>query len=218
VLWTSIFLVFMAVVMPALALFSKKQLDAGFVFPRIRFYLESMFFQAIILAFAVFVASREAIPLTGAPAPTVADLGFGAAILALGLGVMWASVRWSQPELLERAYMIAPRSYEEKFVWIFVAAMAALAEETAYRAVLFNVIEDLTPSTWVAVLVTSVLFAAAHLAQGWTSAAIVLVYAIGFQLLYVRTGSLLVPVLAHFLYDVAAGLYLAATRRPDETM
>jgi membrane protease YdiL (CAAX protease family) len=217
VIWTSIYLVFMAVVMPALALFSKKQLDAGFVFPRIRFYLESMFFQVVILSFSVFIASRESIALTGAPPPAPADLAMGAAILAAGFVVMWTSVRWSSSELLERAFMIAPETYNEKLVWIFVSAVAALAEETAYRAVLYGLIENLTPHWWLAVAITSILFALAHLAQGWASAGVVLVYAVGFQLLYVWTGSLLVPVLAHFLYDVGAGFYLAA-RRPDAQM
>lgn len=215
--WTSLFLVFMAVIMPALALFSKKQLDAGFVLPRIRFYLESMFFQGIILSFAVFIASRENIALTGAPPPEPVHLALGAGILVAGLAVMWVSLKWSSHALLERAFMIAPETYQEKLTWIFVSAIAALTEETAYRAVLFALVEDLVPSMWVAVLITSVLFALAHLAQGWASAGVVLGYAIAFQLLYITTESLLVPVLAHFLYDVAAGLYLAA-RRPDAEM
>ncbi len=208
----------MAVVMPALAFFSKKQLDAGFVFPRIRFYLESMFFQAIILTFAVFIASREEIALTGSPPPTPTDLPMGAGILATGLALMWASIRWSPKHLLDRAYMIAPETYNEKLTWIFVSAVAALSEETAYRAVLFTVLEDLTPTWWIAVLLTSIAFAGAHLAQGWTSAAIVLLYAIGFQLLYIWTESLLVPVLAHFLYDVIAGFHLAARRPADASV
>jgi membrane protease YdiL (CAAX protease family) len=214
VIWTSLFLVFMAVVMPALALFSKRQLDAGFVFPRIRFYLESMFFQGIILTFAVFIASRENIPLTGAPPPTPEDLALGLGIVLGALLVMWASLRWSPRGLLERAFMIAPETYNEKLTWIFVSAVAALTEETAYRAVLFTIVSRLAPSVAVAIIITSALFALAHLAQGWSSATIVYIYAIAFQYLYISTESLLVPVLAHFLYDVAAGLYLAA-RRPD---
>jgi len=214
VIWTSLFLVFMAVVMPALALFSKRQLDAGFVFPRIRFYLESMFFQGIILSFAVFIASHEKIPLTGAPPPTLKDLAMGLGIVLGALVVMWASLRWSPRSLLERAFMIAPETYNEKLTWIFVSAVAALSEETAYRAVLFSIVSRLAPSVAVAIIITSALFALAHLAQGWSSATIVYIYAIAFQYLYISTESLLVPVLAHFLYDVAAGLYLAA-RRPD---
>jgi len=205
----------MAVIMPALALFSKKQLDAGFVFPRIRFYLESMFFQGIILAFAVFIATREDIALTGSPPPSTEDLAYGAGILASGLALMWISLRWSPRRMLDRAFMIAPESYNEKLTWIFVSAVAALSEETAYRAVLFSVVASLTTNGWPAVLLTSVAFALAHLAQGWTSASIVLFYAIGFQLLYIWTGSLLLPVLAHFLYDVIAGFYLAARRPVD---
>jgi len=214
VIWTSIFLVFMAFVMPALALFSKKQLDAGFVFPRIRFYLESMFFQGIILSFAVFVASREQIALTGAPPPTLEHLGWGLAIVVAALVIMWASLRWSPRSLVERAFMIAPETYNEKLTWVFVSAVAALSEETAYRAVLFAIVSRLAPNMAAAILITSALFALAHLAQGWSSATVVYVYAIAFQYLYIATESLLVPVLAHFLYDVAAGLYLAA-RRPD---
>lgn len=207
----------MAVVMPALALFSKKQLDAGFTFPRIRFYLESMFFQGIILSFAVFVATREKIALTGAAPPTLPHLLAGLGIVAGALVVMWASLRWSPRSLLERAFMIAPETYNEKLVWIFVSAVAALAEETAYRAVLFTIVRHMAPGVAAAILITSALFALAHLAQGWSSAAVVYVYAIAFQYLYIETGSLLVPVLAHFLYDVLAGLYLAA-RRPDAEM
>jgi len=214
VIWTSLFLVFMAVVMPALALFSKKQLDAGFVFPRIRFYLESMFFQGIILTFAVFIASRNSISLTGGPPPTPKALAMGGGIVILALIVMWASLKWSPRSMVERAFMIAPETYNEKLTWIFVSAVAALSEETAYRAVLFTIILQLAPSVPVAIVITSALFALAHLAQGWSSATIVYIYAIAFQYLYISTESLLVPVLAHFLYDVAAGLYLAA-RRPD---
>ena len=55
-------------------------------------------------------------------------------------------------------------------------------------------------------------FAAAHLAQGWSSAAVIAVFGLGFQFLALVTGSLLLPVILHFLYDVATGLYLSGRR------
>jgi membrane protease YdiL (CAAX protease family) len=50
------------------------------------------------------------------------------------------------------------------------------------------------------------MFGGAHLTQGWKSAAIIVLFGLGFQSLVWISGSLYVPMLAHAAYDIVAGM------------
>jgi membrane protease YdiL (CAAX protease family) len=58
----------------------------------------------------------------------------------------------------------------------------------------------------VAVLIVAVTFGLTHIVQGWKSAAIVCLFALGFQTIVWLSGSLYLAMLVHIAYDVTAGL------------
>jgi membrane protease YdiL (CAAX protease family) len=64
----------------------------------------------------------------------------------------------------------------------------------------------LTGSLWAAALIASAVFGFSHLVQGWKSAGIVTGVALALHGLVVASGTLLIAIGAHFLYDLIAGL------------
>jgi membrane protease YdiL (CAAX protease family) len=85
---------------------------------------------------------------------------------------------------------------------VLVSTLAALAEEALFRGVLQSALGAHLPA-WAAVLAASALFGLAHFLTPLYAlvAAIVGIY---FGLLLVLGGNLLVPIVAHGLYDVVA--------------
>ena len=95
-----------------------------------------------------------------------------------------------------------------------VAALAGLGEEMLFRGVLQNAVADWMGGPygdWVGWALASVLFGIAH---SISAAYAVLATAIGFYLggLWIATGNLLVPVIAHAVYDFLALVYLVRVR------
>ena len=54
-------------------------------------------------------------------------------------------------------------------------------------------------------LLSAGLFGAAHALQGFKSAAVIVVFAMAFQLLVWTSGSLLLAMIVHAVYDITAG-------------
>ena len=213
----AVFLALIGLGVPALALAGKRKLDAGLRLPRVPLYVEGVATQSILLALSFFVASINGITLLVAPDPAPAHMALAGGMLLAAIGAMLLATRYGSDETLDRIYMIVPATYGERIFWIFVSAAAAFGEEITYRGVLFAILAGVTGDWWLAASVGSLIFAAAHVAQGWTSALVIAVFGLGFQFLALQTGSLLLPVIIHFLYDVATGLYLAG-RRPVEAV
>ena len=69
-----------------------------------------------------------------------------------------------------------------------------------------------THSPWAAALLSAAWFAAGHAVQSARSMAIIFLFSLVFQGLALWTGALYVAMLAHFLYDVIAGLSVLAPR------
>jgi len=72
-----------------------------------------------------------------------------------------------------------------------------------YRAVLFQIIAQVTSSAAVALLVCVLAFALAHLPQGVRATYGVALLGICFHILYFVSGGLVAPVVAHATYDIA---------------
>ncbi len=95
-----------------------------------------------------------------------------------------------------------------------VAALAGLGEEMLFRGVLQNAVAGWVAGPygdWVGWALASLLFGVAH---AISAAYAVLATAIGFYLggLWIATGNLLVPVIAHAVYDFLALVYLGRVR------
>lgn len=88
---------------------------------------------------------------------------------------------------------------------VLVAASASLGEEILFRGVLVP---------WCGVLLSSVAFGALHARSGWAWALSASIFGALLALVFVATGSLAGPVIAHFIVDAAA-LLTASQARVD---
>lgn len=136
-------------------------------------------------------------------------LAAGAALWLLSLGLMDMQARvWSPPpgylEMFRRLHVLLRPTgpADALFSMAVIALMPALCEELVFRGLLLPAF-----TAWrgagVGLAASSVLFAAIHIdavgAGGWTAFRVpfALVVGLGFGLLRQRSGTLLVPVLAH---------------------
>jgi membrane protease YdiL (CAAX protease family) len=123
----------------------------------------------------------------------------------------------------ERLRLLYSPANAHEYRWAVVGGISAgIAEEIAYRAVLYELL-----GRWIgcgfAIVICVVLFVLAHLPQGLRGAIGITMIATLFHIVYVLSGSLLAPILIHAIYDV--GLFtifyfderkMAATASPVE--
>lgn len=147
----------------------------------------------------------------------------GSAAVILGSAALswsWIAVRRMNAE--DRAEQLKglgplvyflPRTDKELNYSIAISATAGVVEEIVYRGYVLWCLSHYMP-VWVAALVSSVAFGLGHTYQGF--AGILKTAAIGFffAALYLLTGSLLFPVIAHFLLDALQMLAVRELHHP----
>jgi membrane protease YdiL (CAAX protease family) len=112
----------------------------------------------------------------------------------------WLQARWPDLEPQETVKLFL-ESDGLATKWIMAGAaviVAPLVEETVFRGFVYGVLKRYS-DTWFAALMSSAMFALAHFHLG--SALPLFVLAMGFTLAYERTGSLLVPMVMHALFN-----------------
>ena len=134
----------------------------------------------------------------------------GPALLGLVL-VIWCERRGWLPREPELVYLLMPQTPREK-MWavLIVSPTAAFCEEFLFRGFLLAQLHDWLHSLMWAWIATSVAFGLAHCYQGWSGS--IRAGLLGALLAYpvVRWGSLYPAMLAHWLIDAVALLWLGA--------
>lgn len=111
----------------------------------------------------------------------------------------------SQAEKDERPLRhLLPRDAGDWVLYVAVAGAAGLVEEAAYRGLAMELLVPWT-GPWIAATLSSFAFAAAHVLQGRTSMVAVFLMAATMHVLVALTGTLLVAMAVHTLYDLVAG-------------
>jgi membrane protease YdiL (CAAX protease family) len=171
-------------------------------------------YTALVLV-AVAASERLDLAAIGARAPSGDErawtISIGAAIaLVVTTVLMRRGVRQGRPVPGQSAYdALLPRTREERRYAAAVAITAGICEEVLYRGFFIAagvVLLDLSPEQ--AAVAAGALFVVAHIYQGWAGAVGVIGLAILFTILYLRTGSLLLPIALHALVDLRALLLL----------
>ena len=108
---------------------------------------------------------------------------------------------------------LLPRTAAERRAFARLAVTAGVCEETLYRGVLLAVAAGLAPglTPWRLVAVSGLAFAVAHTYQGLTGMLTALVLGASLAVLFLGSGSLLLPVAYHVLVDLRM-LVLAVDR------
>jgi membrane protease YdiL (CAAX protease family) len=184
--------------------------------PRLGLYLSAVFSQWLLtvvglgvvylIARKVFVQGFAAMPLN-----SILEWGAGIAVpalLALSLVILCERRGWLPCES-DLVYLLIPETAREKF-WavLIISPTAAFCEEFLFRGYLLTQLHDWLHSLLWAWVVSSVAFGLAHFYQGWSG--MIRAGLLGALLAYpvVRWGSLYPAMLAHWMIDTAALLWL----------
>jgi membrane protease YdiL (CAAX protease family) len=202
----AIFLFFVCLFVPYLAFKSRRRLgDGPLPVSRTRLFVQTIFVQLWLCFLAVMAAVRSGIDLLAAPKRPLLAWGLAAVFLIVLVAVMrW---RWPHrdPASKARLYRMLPRERRELAPYYAVCVAAGICEEVVYRGAAAVLLARLTGSMIAAVLIASAVFALAHVIQGWQSAFVIFLIALGAHALVIAGQSLFPVMAAHTLYDAVAG-------------
>ena len=130
----------------------------------------------------------------------VAGLVIGAVLFSLVVGVLW---------LIGSYHVIATNPHVNWLPAVLVAGIAAgIGEEIVVRGVIFRIVEE-GLGTWWALVISALVFGAAHLANPaatlWSSAAIAIEAGVLLALLYHLTRSLWICIGLHAAWNIMQG-------------
>jgi len=111
---------------------------------------------------------------------------------------------------------LMPHTKTEHWYAAGLSVTAGITEEIVYRGLLIAVgmsVFGLDQKTAAAAALA--VFAIGHLYQGWHGMVMVTLAGLGLTLLYLRTGSLLLPILLHILIDLRGLVLLAPKPKPQ---
>ncbi|TQS25206.1 CPBP family intramembrane glutamic endopeptidase [Microbispora sp. KK1-11] len=109
---------------------------------------------------------------------------------------------------------LMPRTSAERWHGLAMAVTAGVCEEIVYRGLLIAFgVGVLGLSTTAAAALALVVFVAGHFYQGWKGMVVVALLGFWLTIVYVSTGSLLLPILAHILIDVRGLVFMPASGR-----
>ncbi|MER7281288.1 CPBP family intramembrane glutamic endopeptidase [Dactylosporangium sp. NPDC000244] len=149
--------------------------------------------------------------------------GPGGIALALGVFALFAGVVWARDRFLRhrlaavppQVAFLLPRTGRERLWGAGTAFTAGICEELVFRgAFLAGAVGGLHLNVWVAGALVSLFFGLGHLYQGLPGIVGTSVFGACATVLYVFTGSLLLPVLVHAAVDLGP---FALSRFPPET-
>lgn len=202
-------LIVFALVVPFLAIRSHSKLAkaAAARIDRLKHFQSTAIMLVLFGALSVLTARDLHITLFPADLmPTLVALPAGVAMYVVAVTLM--RPRWRKA-VLKRArivHLFMPQSAAERRWWLAVSVLAGVSEEITWRGVQTVLLAAIVAPPFVAMLICAVLFGVAHFVQGWKSAAVISLFAVGFHALVWLTGSLYLAMLVHVAYDVTAGL------------
>lgn len=204
--WTHLLL--FGIILPvAVALQRQKAMPATGPLPdRKKHFQRTTFELAWLAGVSLLVARVEWMHLFPAELPTFGALLAGCAVL--GAMVTYMRPRW-RAAVLRKArvvHLFMPSNITERTWWITVSVLAGVGEEITWRGVQWALLANLTGSYLVAAVLSSIMFGAAHMVQGWRSSFVIVFFGLSFHLLVWLAGSLYVAMAVHVIYDITAGL------------
>jgi membrane protease YdiL (CAAX protease family) len=184
---------------------------------RLRVYASTVAFQWFAVVVVLWRASAHQIPLEnlgiGLPRPAltaVVSVALAALVLAnqlLSLRRLSTHPTEAKGALPQLAMKIFPQDSGERFAFFAVVVTVAVCEELIFRGFIQRVFENWSGGLVLAgILGSAGIFGVAHLYQGRRGLITTFVVGLLFAAIRAWTGSLLAPLIAHFVADITAGL------------
>jgi len=221
-----LFMIIIAAGLPFLTALSYKNIKKmeaeleGAQLAKIPVYLQSMAMQIILCVLAFFAGRSEDLTVSLTSKYTATSIGASVGLVVLALGLAWLSQKFSKEKDESTLHHILPDTGVERLIWILACVVAAFCEEYIYRGVLFNMISTMiipyTTYIWApAAILSAIVFAFGHGTQGEKAIIQIIPFAIGFQFLYWISGGLLLPMIAHFFYNILVELLFGEKIKRD---
>jgi len=207
--WGWAHLVLFGVLLPLAAIRGARRVIGGLVRPRLLQFRTICLMQAVLLLFSLRVAGRESIPLFPPHLPPPLSLGLG--LLLLGAAYLAAAPHWRDAVVRRepRVHFVMPRTPAERGMWVVLSLVGGIADEVAYRGVVFALLLRLSADPLSAALGAAGLFGASQAAQGWRAMGVISVAGLACQGLVLLSGSLYVAILFHVSFNLLAGFSYA---------
>lgn len=221
-----LFMIIVAAGLPFLTALSYKNIKKmeeeleGAQIAKIPVYLQSMTMQIVLAVIAWFAARSEEISISFKSIFTAKTIGAAILLVLIALTLAWVSQKFSKEKDESTLHHILPDTNLERLLWVLAVVVAAFCEEYIYRGVLFNIIaamvKDYTIYIWItATLLSAIVFAFGHGTQGEKAILQIIPFAVGFQFLVWLSGGLLLPMIAHFIYNILVELLFGEKIKQD---
>ena len=164
------------------------------------------------LALGSRLLGMERMGLRLEPAGVVYAMSWGAGVLLLGVATLWFFLilrkwgGWSESHVVHQLMPVTPR---EKGLYAGLSLCAGFGEELAFRGYAIPAVIVAGGSAPVALVLTSASFALLHSYQGVLGVVRTGVIGLVMGAVFLHTGSLWPPMVAHVLIDLAVGFVLA---------
>ncbi|HZN37032.1 MAG TPA: CPBP family intramembrane glutamic endopeptidase [Pirellulaceae bacterium] len=199
---------FFGVYLPIMAARNRKKvLGSGGALPdRLRHFQRTALEVGLLAICSLLVARVQRIELFPLAFPPLGAVIAGVVAYAAAVAYMRPNWRRAVERRARVVHLFMPSNMRERIWWIIVAVIAGVGEEITWRGTQAALVGALTGSFWAASLVCSITFGLVHIVQGWKSAALIVVFALGFHLLVWLAGSLYVAMAVHVAYDLTVGI------------
>jgi len=224
ILLAHLLVAYIVLIAPWLSRFKYRQLQqklaAGDLTARIRFYRIGVLQQALrtLLVLAICLLGSIPLPTLGLAAPASwhqSGQTLSIVFVAIAVSVILFRYRgdWQLRRLMKMVGALIPTSSTERGWFAAIALGAGVSEELVFRGFLLLYLNSYTSLSSMAVIViSSLIFGFCHLYQAWIGILATTLAGLCFALLYVGSGSLLVPIIVHAALDFRILLILTPAR------
>lgn len=187
--------------------------------PQWKIYLKSMMRGGLFAALALLVASLNQFPVFGSSSIDLKTVLLASAFLALMLGVDSLEWKYTSVARKKRLLIIAPRTAQDRLLWVPVSLVAGIGEEVIFRAVLFGIFYGIIGDYWIAAGISALFFASTHLSMAGLLSSIGLFFvALILQWFVKVSGGLYIAIAVHFLHNLINGIAYGAVIKTTEDM
>jgi membrane protease YdiL (CAAX protease family) len=192
------------------------RVNAGQAADRVKLYRQTIIMQWIALAVLAVVWYLYGRPLANVGFTTPSGTGFWIGLGVVTLVIAYLLYAWreskhekdgkllAQLESLGDLIHFLPQTKRDLNYFVAASITAGTVEEIIYRGFVLWYLSFLMP-LWAAILLSSIIFGCGHGYQGISGGIKTGLVGLAFALLYVGTGSIWLPIIAHILLDIIQG-------------
>jgi membrane protease YdiL (CAAX protease family) len=203
-IFSLLFIGLQLIVLPILSFQTREVIEGEEILPpRRALYIQSIIMLSVIGALAALVDWKEDLPVHWYSLITIKNFLLAGFLYITGMLVNFIQYHFNRKNTTDEDGIILPQKKDEYILWIVLCMTAAWSEEYVYRGVLSELFLKQGMVYILAIVLSGVCFSFSHFAQGWIAIPVTFLFALGFQYLYKWSGSLLLPVLVHFVYNIS---------------